>query len=285
MTRRVSAKFKSDMAKIIVAASHQLAALKPLWPNIEKQIKSKRRALVRQIPRVDPIRFTVHLLTPLGRIADETLHTRALAYLLNGDAGHGLGRSVLNSLLLQVAEARWGIGASQVSALVRRPRTRISVVPEYRYSIQGFRDRAVARCDIWITIESRKDKALVVIENKIGAPETSGQLGWYQRKARSWCKNHHARAPILIFLSPKRIEKVGWVSLSYVDLASALRRVWRTNRSARSRSGAAQPSAAGRAWLGFYLAAISSGVLKMDVKRPQDIDLDNLKAYLGRKQL
>jgi hypothetical protein len=273
MTRRISAKFKNDVEHIPYAASYELAALKSHWSSLEKQIKKKRRALAQLIPKDDPIRFTVDLLTPLGRIADETLHTRALAYLLDGDAGHGLGRSVLNSLLMQIANVRRGTGASQVSALARRQRTRICVIPEYRYSIEGIRNRSVARCDIWITIESRKAKALAVIENKIGAPESRGQLGWYQRKALTWCKSHHARAPILIFLSPDRIKKEGWVSLSYVDLACALRRVRRRNRGA-----------AGWAWLGFYIAAITNGVLKADVRRPQDIDTDALNAYLGRKR-
>jgi hypothetical protein len=52
-----------------------------------------------------------------------------------------------------------------------------SVTPEYRYWLEEGRDRSVGRCDIWIEFrsKSRKRAALLVIENKINAPEGDGQ--------------------------------------------------------------------------------------------------------------
>ena len=269
--RDLSMNFERDLLKVARMPSRQLVELELHWPHLEKEIKRKRRQLASKIPNDDPLRFPIDLLTPLGRIADETLHTRALAYLLNDDNRHGLRRGVLCSLLETVRDTRRGTGALQVLALVNRKPTKISVTPEYRYSIKGFKDRSVARCDIWITIESRRNKALVVIENKIGALEGKGQLGWYRRKAHEWCRTHNAHAPIMIYLAPERVPKENWVSLSYVDLAAALRRVWRKSKYA------------GRAWLGLYIAAITNGVLEADLQgRPQDIDLDDLMTYLGR---
>jgi hypothetical protein len=144
-TRAVSESFKRGLLEVIRMPSYHLAALEPHWSQVEKQIKKTRQELAREIPNDDPIRLPIDLLTPLGRIADETLHTRAIAYLLDNNNEHGFRKDVLSSLLEKVRNIRRGTGASQVLALVHRQRTKISVTPEYRYLIEGFRNRSVAR--------------------------------------------------------------------------------------------------------------------------------------------
>ncbi len=268
MNRRLSNAFRRDLLKLSVAPSWQLDALLPHWPQLEKRIKAKRRQLAANIPADDPIRFPVDLLTPLGCIADETLHTRALAYLLNVEDGHGFGKHVLASVLEKVRNVAHSKESSKVLALMHHAQAQISVTPEYRYCVEGFRNRSVARCDIWITVQSKKGNALIIIENKIASLEGKGQLGWYQRKANEWCRKNGGLA-LLIYLAVERTPKEKWLSLSYLDLASALREAWRKN-----------PNAIGRGWLGLYIASIARGVLKADVQnRPQ---VDAMKAYLGK---
>ena len=104
-------------------------------------------------------------------------------------------------------------------ALLRRQRTTVSITPEYRYRMEGFRNRSLARCDIWITIRGRKDAALVIIENKIGAPEGKDQFEWYERKAREWCKRNkgqsllvYCRTAAPLFGSEISLQK-SWFSL------------------------------------------------------------------------
>jgi hypothetical protein len=270
MTNFVSTKFTSDLLQTLRQPSLQLDALSGHWPEIEKKISRTRRRLNQDIPKDDPIRLSVNLLAPIGRIRDENVHTRALAYLLDPSNPHGFRKRVLSSLIQKVQDiGPHGIGASKVLALLHRKWTKISVISEYRYRIEGFRHRSVARCDIWITLRARKDAAVVIIENKIDAPEGNGQLGWYERKAREWCKKNNGRA-LLVYLASEKREKDKWVSLSYLDLASALRGAWIKDSRA-----------AGRAWLGLYIAAITGGVLGFDTSRLQDIALTDIEAYLG----
>jgi hypothetical protein len=151
----------------------------------------------------------------------------------------------------------------------------VVVTSEYRYSVEGSRIRSLARCDIWITLQARKKAALIVIENKIAAREGAGQLGWYEREARKWCKKHKGRS-LLVWLAPeKRNASDGWANLSYLELASALRKAWRRNLRA-----------VGRPWLGLYIAAITSGVLGIDINRRQfhELATDTAFAAVGQKR-
>ena len=146
-------------------------------------------------------------------------------------------------------------------------RTTVRATPEFRYS----NDR---RCDIWITFKNRTDNGLIILENKIDAPEGVGQLGSYETKARQWCNKYKGRC-LLVYLTPHgrqtKLAKDRWVTLSYLDLASALREAWQKT-----------PNAAGRPWLELYIAAITVGVVEIDINRPQDTPLGDIETYLGK---
>jgi hypothetical protein len=167
-----------------------------------------------------------------------------------------------------------GSGASWFLRLLHRVRTNVSVRPEFRYPIDRSRTRSVARCDIWITLKNRTYNGLIIIENKIDAPEGGGQLGSYETKARQWCNKYKGRY-LLVYLTPQerqtKLAKDRWVTLSYLDLASALREAWQKT-----------PNAAGRPWLELYIAAITCGVVGIDINRPQDTALGVLETYLGK---
>ncbi len=123
-------------------------------------------------------------------------------------------------------------------------------------------------------MRNANDAALIIIENKIDAPEGKGQLGWYEAEARKWCEKNKGRS-LLVYLARKnRQTGLGddpWLGLSYLDFASALRDVWRRSRSAP-----------GRAWLGLYISAITRGLLGIDVDRLQDTTIEVIESYLGR---
>jgi hypothetical protein len=220
----------------------------------------------------DPIHLPIDLLSPIGCTLDEVVHTRALAYLLNPKPAqpHGLGKDVLVAILNKLPH---GTGASKLLRLLCG-QTDIYVVPEYRWREDGFRDRSVSRCDIWIEIKSRKRAGLLVIENKIGAPD-SDQFRWYEGKARNWCRKHHKAGSLLLYLTRDKRELTSssnteWVMFSYLELASALRRVWLE-----------RPEASGRAWLALYIASITGGLLGIDMSRVQTTELADIKMYLG----
>ena len=109
-----------------------------------------------------------------------------------------------------------------------------------------------------------------IIENKIESPESEGQFYWYAHEARKWCKRNRGQA-LLVSLARDKLERDEWLSLSYLDLASALRHVWQRRRSAP-----------GHSWLGLYISAITSGVLGININRLRDTTIREIDAYLGR---
>lgn len=271
--RAASRAYTSALLKMVRQPSLMLSGLNEHWSALEKQILKQRRTLSNEIDEDDPIRIPVDLLSPIKRQSDETIHTRALAYLLNPSEEHGLGKDVLAAILTKLPR---GKGAAKLAELLRQKRTRVDVFPEYRYSIEGSSTRSVARNDIRIEMRTNNKAALIVIENKIDAREGEGQLGWYEADARNWRKKNKGRS-LLVYLGRKKrqtkLDDDQWLSLTYLDLASALRNVWRRRRSRL---------APGHAWLGLYISAITRGVLGIDINRLEATTIKNIDTYLGR---
>ncbi|MEW6690844.1 MAG: PD-(D/E)XK nuclease family protein [Pseudomonadota bacterium] len=258
--------------------STELESLQRLWPAVRKQVERKRRHLLRAIPKDDPIRLQVDLLGPIKCASDETLHTQALAYAMDPQTGHQLAKHVVLSLLEFLRSKYPRSGAARVLRTARKAGARISVEPEYRYRVEGFRHKSAARSDIWIEIQGAKRSAVMVLENKIKAAESDGQLSWYERKAAAWCKARGHNRFLLIFLSREgqaatTYEKRRWVALSYLELASVLRKVWVEARPAL-----------GAQWLALYVASIMHGVLGINLKRHENFNLVDVQAYLGRRR-
>jgi hypothetical protein len=267
MVHTVSRHYVDALLKMARQRNVMLSRLSEHWPALEKQILEERRILSDHIARDDPIRVPVDLLSPIKRASDETIHTRALAYLLSPSEEHGLGKDVLSAVLMKLPGRH---GAAKIAALLNQKRVRVDVFPEYRYSIEGSSDRSVARNDIRIELRSNKNAALIIIENKIESPESEGQFYWYAHEARKWCKRNRGQA-LLVSLARDKLERDEWLSLSYLDLASALRHVWQRRRSAP-----------GHSWLGLYISAITSGVLGININRLRDTTIREIDAYLGR---
>jgi hypothetical protein len=256
--------YESKLFKLFRQPSRELGALRNSWPDVKAMIDDHRHRLSRRIHKDDPIRGTVDLLNPLGRTMDEAIHSRALAYLLSdeqhGYGKHGYGKQVLDSLVEKVKDCGpRGSGAAAVLTLLRRKRAEIVVTPEFRYPIENDQDRSAGRCDIWVKLRAGKRSALIVIENKINAPEGSRQLQAYSREACAWCRANNG-IPLLIYLAPVRRETKSsdgdWVSLSYLELASALRRAWLK-----------EPNATGKYWLSLYIVSVMRGILGFDIRR------------------
>jgi PD-(D/E)XK nuclease superfamily len=269
------ARYVNELNRLVRQPSIELEKLLRQWPKALKQFKSERSALLSQIPPQDPLRLSVDLLQSIRCASDETLHTQALAYALDPERGHGFAKGVLVALLKTVSRLYPRAGAARVLRRVEKQNVTISVTPEFRFRVEGIRNRSVARSDIWIEAKVRESAALIVIENKIRAGESQGQLAWYERKVRIWCKQHGARY-LLIFLSkdgkpPSSANTYPWVAISYLQLAAALRMAWRHNiRSA------------GAEWLALYIASITKGVLGMDLERWGGVKLADVQTYLGK---
>lgn len=262
MAKSVSREFRLNLQKLLRLPSYELTTLMPHWHGVRRKIKNEREKLYRQLLRNapdDPILSRDSLLKPMNAELNERLHTQTLAYLFDGKKPHKFGAGVFAAF---VSAMPHGSGARKISALLKGSRTTITVEPEYWFANDCI--------DLWIEIRARSRYALVVIENKIDAPETRDQLRRYQKKARDWC-NKHSRAPyLLVYLTPEgeTASSDQWVSFSYLQLASVLRQIWNRNRRAY-----------GRTWLSMYIATITRGVLEINPER--DMSLTDLKSYLG----
>lgn len=256
------------LLKTIREPSIQLGALEPNWAPIKRHIETRRRDIAAHLPPDDPIKLSIDLLTPIGCAVDENLHTRALAFLCDEHKPHGLQRSVLINILRKIKtfcprDSTSASAAARSLYMLNRKGTEVDVKPEYRHD--------TGRCDVWIKLRQRQGHALIVIENKIGAPVRADQLAGYKAEASTWCKRHHAPPALLVLLARKEAKQKDWVNLNYLQLASALREAWLENNVT-----------IGRAWLGMYIASITAGVLDIDVNnRPEDINLIELQAYMG----
>lgn len=264
--------------RLVRQPSTELESLQRLWPAVRKRVERKRRHLLRAIPKDDPIRLQVDLLGPIKCASDETLHTQALAYAMDPQTGHQLAKHVLLSLLEFLRSKYPRSGAARVLKTARKAAARISVKPEYRYRVEGFRHKSAARSDIWIEIQVAKRSAVIVLENKIKAAESDGQLSWYERKAEAWCKARGHDRFLLVFLSREgqatvTSQKKRWVALSYLELAAVLRKVWAEARPAL-----------GAQWLALYVASIMHGVLGMNLERHDNLNLADMETYLGKRQ-
>jgi PD-(D/E)XK nuclease superfamily len=263
-----SRKYDSDLLKLLRKPSRELEVLSSHWNTEVKKIERERHRLRNKIKSEtpdDPILSGIDLFSPIDSAANERLHTRALAYLLDWNKPHGFDMRILRSVLEAMPH---GSGARKVLGLLNRKGKNIVVDPEFLY------------CDIWIEIRAGSQAALIIIENKVWAPEGKNQLLTYEKKADEWCKQNRRCKPerLLVYLTPtgKKPSSANWLQFSYLQMASALRKVWLENRKVSLED----QDAGGQQWLRFYIASITRGVLKIDPERLH-VTPGDIKTYLG----
>ena len=239
--------------------SLELRVLEKGWPRGELLELKKQ---IRERIGNDPISLPVDLLSPLRAQFNETLHTQALVYLFDESKPHRLGRVALIDFIesaMKVKSANDAINnnASKILTLARRNSAIVKITPEYRYLVEDNYDKKVARCDILIEIADGQSSeyGLVIVENKINARITD-QRSWYQRESQKWRSTHHSVTVLLILLSRNdrleltSLQAKAWLSFSYLELASMLRRRWVEIRELPI-----------GCWLGLYIVTIMRGVL------------------------
>jgi hypothetical protein len=252
--------------------SPTLIELKPTWQAIHAKLQAERESLEAKIHYDDPIRSPVDLLGPMDRALDEPTHTRILAYLFDPFQTHGFDTALLIALLERIRPPSNG---RSLLNLLHDPDRQIKVTPEYRYLVDQASDRSVARCDIWLEIDSKRGRGLVVIENKINAPEGRNQLQWYERRASKWRRETKGRRPLLVYLTPEgRDGAKQWLPLTYLDVASSFREVWKRRKRAP-----------GLAFLASYIATIMRHIQGVNVDSLENNSIDVLQSYLGKSSL
>lgn len=249
-----------------------LRALQARWPTIKNKILRERESLSCQIANDDPIRLPIDLLGPINRGLDEATHTRALAYLLNPEARprHGFEKAIMEAIVRKMAPVA---ASRRFLDLLHQKNIRLEVRCEY--SIKG-----TGRFDIHLELHTRnkRNAALVIIENKIDAPDGKGQLSKYKAEANRWQKKNGGSVLLIRLAREKptphentdRNSSADWASLTYLELASALRGVWKEYHHAE-----------GRAWLGLYIATLAKDIVGIDMDQLQYTTVEELNEYLG----
>lgn len=271
----------SHLLRVTRRPSGDLRLVCKYWAKAIAPLNKERKLLQSRITLDDPFHQLCDLLSPLRSGNDEVLHTLALAFLLDPAKPHGLRRTALHQVLLELyrlsKEHRSTI--KTFLHMLRTRSSRILVIPERRHLLSHPESAKLARTDIWIEIESGENKGLLVIENKVDAKESDGQLLQYERIAETWRTNNAAvYPPLLVFLTPHgRKPKSGtsnaWQCLSYAELASALRKTWRL----KTRSP-------GNAWLQLYVATLLRHILGVRVDQQGSTKLSILRTYLARSK-
>jgi hypothetical protein len=263
-----SRKYENDLLKLLRKPSRELEALGSHWDGEVERIRHERHRLRNKIQSEtpdDPILSETDLFSPIDSAGDERLHTRALAYLLDWRKPHGFGTQILRSVLEAMPH---GSGARKVLSLLGHMNDLSFVDAEFLY------------CDIWIEIHAESHAALIIIENKVGAPEGQDQLPSYEKKANKWLKRSpRAKSELLlVYLTPdgKEPSSPKWLRFSYLQIASALRKVWLESQHAADRQ-------CGRQWLKLYIASITRGVLQIDPERLHATP-GNIRTYLGEER-
>ena len=167
----------------------------------------------------DPLLGPVSLFRTMDYGRLETAHTRTLAWMLDKQE-HGFGSQLLEALLCHLLKGR-RIRLTDVD----------QVESEYPVDYGGPARTEAGRIDIlakgrWEDEMGKKVSWLLVIEAKIDAEEGEEQLSQYD----DWLERYPQPTKVLrVFLTPNgrapRTSSAEWQVLSFVDLASVVRRV------------------------------------------------------------
>lgn len=145
----------------------------------------------------------------VGLDRQEIKHSRFLKFLLTPSARHGLNDSFLKALIGKVLEN------SSTTAPPLRPLT---------FALADFQDATVQTewRDIDILIESRENRLVLAIENKIDASESKEQLLKYEKVVNT-AYPHHKQ--LFAYLTPPEgnpPSRAQWSYITYADVLNAL---------------------------------------------------------------
>ena len=178
---------------------------------------AKLEADTGQISLIDEKLKAFNVFEVLGVQRRELQHSNFLAYLLNPSERHGFGAKFLKAFF------------EAALRLANREQTRITMAQVNRLaqSQSCLVVREWDRNDI--RIRDPRSRLVCVIENKIGASESDGQLSKYRRGIERQFKSYSS---LFVYLTPDREDPTDdrWVRLGYHDIGEALETVLRGGR-------------------------------------------------------
>lgn len=183
-------------------------------PNISELIDCVKdvEALERQFFPKEKISF----FDAIGFSRQEIRHSRLLSFLLNPNCNHHLADSLIKEILLKIAsEYPEKFSTHEALGYITGDFNDAKVVTEWHH--------------IDIYFESKQNKIIVAIENKIGAKEHGNQLKSHEdrilERSRSISKNGEEHKIILLYLTPDEApaSNPSWIPISYELILDSLK--------------------------------------------------------------
>ncbi len=220
------------------------------WKRVTKELVRTRLA---QISDDDPLRCPISLFRTMDSGRLETAHTQTLAWLLDNKE-HGFGDALLAALVGQLAD-REQFDRFEVE----------NVVSEHPLDTSAGQGRLDVLAKGGWEIGSERVRFMLVIEAKVDASESEGQLDMYD----DWLSIHAADREIFrVFLTPdSHSPETGcedWLTLSFQNLVQIFRKVYPKLKRTP-----------GFHFLRFYL----SGVLQDICGWPREVTADTSDPY------
>lgn len=230
------ARVRKDMEAVLYAADADAAAVRELekrWPELVRTAfrdDAEAQSRLERLPSDDPARARVGLLELLNRPRRETLHTAAIANLIDPRLEGGSARlQAFLELVLKEDQVPTQLASAKVLA-------------EQPYELRIAGKTFYPTPDLRIEVGS----LVVIVENKVDDQDREKQLSSYAKAARMY----HKDAELAFFYltpdgeAPRQLDAPEWTGVSYRDLVLC----WRAQLADDEAHGGRWPEAA-RAYL------------------------------------
>lgn len=248
---RVAEELDSDAPSL-----DQLRSLQFTLERLTSDSNAVFQAMFTRLPSDHPAKCGISLFGTMEHGRFEVAHTRTLAWLLDPAGSHGFGDRLLRALLRKVDAPDMTLDG-------------VIVCPEQFCGTFGGDD--AGRADVWVEgrLADSHARWLVVIEAKVDALESTGQLARYDREIGKRPADFVRR----VFLTPDGRPPDGgngqWKPVSFAEL---VRWFWSESSSLTDRPG--------YHFLRYYLAGVMRDILDLPTGNNPDRNRHRLIGFL-----
>lgn len=147
----------------------------------------------------------------------EIRHSNVLAWLLDPNESHNIGDQALKLFLKSIHRGESSKSGVDLTSLINSS-SKIDAEVRKEEKVEIFQRQKARRIDISILIKYGSKKFLIIIENKIGAEDTTRQLVDYRNWAENKFKEDYKK--IFIYLTPEGVVPKDKNELPHWDLFS-----------------------------------------------------------------
>jgi len=247
----ISSDFIDELARTNASVFDSWAVtLEKIKKHVKTEIQKKVAQLLENDPQ-NPCFQEVTLFGPMDYGRLETAHTRTLAWLFDPKAPHGFRDKLVTALLADLPEYSGG------KIEIKKVLSEKILNPGQKEKTFGPKNDKSGRIDLWIEGKEGSQKLLVVIEAKIDASESFGQLKKYDVELKKWEDNNYVVRKVYLTtwgdIPETSKQPSTWHTMQFSRLANIL---W---AAGRCEATAERPP--GYEFLRLYIAGILRDIL------------------------